>query len=189
MNGTIGEIRLFAGNFAPRNWAFCDGQLLSIASNTALFSIIGTIYGGDGRTTMQLPDLQGRMAMGSGHAPGLSNVSQGQKGGAENTAVTLANLPAHTHTSSSEVAGTLKAYNKNGDSADPGGNYLAKAPGSGSHQNNYLGEARWTGDFMAPIATTENSGSTGGSQPMTNIQPTLALRFIICTLGTYPSRS
>ena len=109
MEDYIGIIKLFAGNFAPRAWAFCDGQLLSINQNTALFSILGTTYGGDGRTTFGLPDLRGRVPMHAGSGPGLSPRRLGEKGGAENTTLTASNLPAHSQT------GHLNLSNGKGD--------------------------------------------------------------------------
>ena len=95
--GMIGEVRLFAGNFAPRTWAFCEGQLLAISSNTALFSILGTTYGGDGRTTFGLPDLRGRSAVGPGNGPGLRSYRLGQRGGEEYKTLNITNLPIHSH--------------------------------------------------------------------------------------------
>ncbi|WP_319641560.1 tail fiber protein [Methanovulcanius yangii] len=95
--GTLGEVTLFAGNFAPRNWAFCQGQLLPISQNAALFSILGTTYGGDGRTTFALPDLRGRVVVGDGYGPGLSSVRLGQTGGVEQVTLTTSQLPAHLH--------------------------------------------------------------------------------------------
>lgn len=193
MNGTVGEIRLFAGNFAPRTWAFCDGQLLPIAQYTALFSILGTIYGGDGRTTFALPDLRGRTAIGAGRAPGLNDIRQGQKGGTEETFLNTTHLPSHTHTSSGTASGSLKAYADVGSTPDPTNNYLAEAPGSGSDQTNYALGNKWTppnDKYMADIDTTAISGTTGGSgDSMSNIQPTIGTRFVICLQGIYPSRS
>jgi microcystin-dependent protein len=93
----LGEIKMFAGTFAPRGWAFCDGQLLSIAQNSALFSILGTTYGGDGITTFALPDLRGRAALHAGHGPGLSSRELGEQGGEEETVLDVAQLPPHTH--------------------------------------------------------------------------------------------
>ena len=93
----VGEIRMFAGNFAPRGWAFCDGQLLAVSQNDALFSLFGTIYGGDGRTTFGLPDLRGRIPLHQGHGPGLSERRLGSKGGGENETLTINQMPSHTH--------------------------------------------------------------------------------------------
>src|SRR3982074_103263 len=97
MDGYIGEIRMFAGNFAPRNWATCDGQLLAIAQNTALFSILGTTYGGNGQTTFALPDLRGRGPTHAGQGPGLTNHVLGETGGAENVTLTVGQIPVHNH--------------------------------------------------------------------------------------------
>src|SRR6185295_12464655 len=113
----IGMIVMFAGNFAPRNWAFCNGQLLSIAQNTALFSILGTTYGGDGRTTFALPDLRGRVPIHPGQGPGTSNYSLGQQGGVENVTVTQNQLPAHSH--------GVNAVAQGGNQASPVGNLPA----------------------------------------------------------------
>src|SRR3954468_23228168 len=93
----LGEIRMFGGNFAPRGWAFCNGQILSIAQNTALFSLLGTTYGGNGQTTFGLPDLRGRVAVSAGQGPGLSNYSLGELAGSESVTLTSANMPAHNH--------------------------------------------------------------------------------------------
>jgi microcystin-dependent protein len=93
----VGEIRMFAGNFAPRGWSFCNGQLMAISQNSALFSLIGTIYGGDGRTTFALPDLRGRVPLHAGEAPGLSHYALGQRGGAEQVALSVEHLPNHNH--------------------------------------------------------------------------------------------
>src|SRR3954471_16909667 len=98
MDGTIGEIRLFAGNFAPRNWAFCNGQLMPIAQNTALFSILGTTFGGNGQTTFGLPDFRGRVSVGTGQGTGLTNHDLGEQSGTENVTLSTAQMPAHTHT-------------------------------------------------------------------------------------------
>src|SRR5690242_20983611 len=110
MEGTIAEIRMFAGNFAPRNWAFCASQILSIAQNTALFSLLGTTYGGNGQTTFALPDFRGRTPVGWGQGPGLSNYDLGQVGGTETSTLTVQTMPAHTHT----LTGNLAMGAKNG---------------------------------------------------------------------------
>ena len=117
----IAQITLFAGNFAPRAWAFCDGQLLPINSNTALFSLIGTIYGGDGRTTFALPDLRGRAAMHAGRGPGLTQRNLGSSGGQESVVLTAGQLPPHSH--------TLNATNAPGDKGGPAGKMLAAGHG------------------------------------------------------------
>ena len=138
----IGQIQMFGGNFAPRGWALCDGQLLAISSNSALFAIIGTIYGGDGRTTFGLPDLRGRMPFHWGSGPGLPNVTIGQKGGNLTTILSVPNLPPHMHT----VA--AKCNTNGGTSNDPEGN-VPNASGA-----SLIYGAAGTGEFMAPSTTS-----------------------------------
>jgi len=167
----IAEIRIFAGNFAPRGWAFCNGQLLPIAQNTALFSLIGTTYGGDGRTTTGLPNLQNRAPMHPGNGPGLSSRRLGQKGGADTVALTASNLPTHTH--------SMKGVSDAPNQSSPAGARLAAAP---MYEN---GDTTGTLADLADNATS-NSG-TGVAH--NNEQPYLGLIFIIALIGTYPSRS
>lgn len=167
MNPFIGQIMLFGGNFAPRGWAFCKGQLLPIAQYTALFSILGTTYGGDGRTTFALPDLQGRVAMSSGHGPGLSTRPLGQKTGTQTNTLTILNLPQHNHTC------TVSTSTEAGTETIPG--YLGATPIYSEDKNtNYGG------------VTVSN---TGNNQAVNNIAPVLALNYIIALEGTFPSRS
>lgn len=167
----IAEVRIFAGNFAPRGWAFCNGQLLPIAQNTALFSLIGTTYGGDGRTTTALPNLQDRVPMHAGRGPGLSNRRLGEKGGADTVALTNGQIPSHTHT----MRGVSNAPNV----SPPSGARLAAAP---------MYEAGDSGGLGA-MASAAMSINTGGGQPHNNLQPYLGLYFIIALVGVYPSRS
>ena len=176
MEGYIAEIRMFAGNFAPRNWAFCQGQLLSIAQNTALFSLIGTIYGGNGQTTFALPDLRGRVALGVGQGPGLSNYDVGQVGGVESVTLATTQIPAHSH--------PLNGSNSAGTSNAPTGNYPAVVTDPTANPMNAYGTA-------APIVAMNAAsvGNTGGSQPHTNLQPHLAVSYIICLAGIFPSRN
>jgi microcystin-dependent protein len=174
MEGMIGEIRMFGGNFAPRTWALCEGQLLPINSNQALFSILGTTYGGDGRTTFGLPDLRGRFALGEGQGPGLTDRRLGQKFGSETNTLTVANLPSHNHSSTSIQIGV---------SSEPGE--------SDSPVDSYMGETSEdlyveSQDANAGAGT---SGATGGGQSTNNIQPYLAVNYIICLQGVFPSRS
>jgi microcystin-dependent protein len=173
MEPFLAEIKLFAGNFAPRGWAFCDGQLLPINQNQALFSLLGTMYGGDGRTTFALPDLRGRVPVHPGNGPGLSPYSIGQMGGAETVTLTVQQLPAHSH--------SLNANAQNGDTSDPPGSSLADTKGSDK-------------DYMkSGVVNTEMSpnsiGATGGGQAHENRQPYLAVSYIIALQGIYPSRS
>ena len=168
----IAEIKIFAGNFAPRNWAFCNGQLLPIAQNTALFSLVGTIYGGDGRTTFGLPNLQGRAPMHPGYGPGLSPRQLGQTGGTESVTLTAAQMPSHAH----QAQGSLSTANAN----VPSGSTLL---GSTPTQYTYASGSADNVD-MAP----DSLATTGGGQPHSNMQPYLAINFIIALLGVYPGR-
>lgn len=167
----IGEIIMFGGNFAPRGWAFCDGQLLPIASYTALFSLLGTTYGGDGRTTFALPDLRGRVPLHAGNGPGLTSRTQGEKAGIEEVTLSIAQIPSHDH--------ALPASQDFGDAKEPNANVPAKADDG---ERNYSAAAS-TDTYLQPTA------STGGSQSHTNMQPYLGVRFIIALEGIYPSRS
>ena len=168
----IAEIRIFAGNFAPRSWAFCNGQLLPVAQNTALFSLVGTTYGGDGRTTFGLPDLQGRAPMHPGRGPGLTARRLGERTGAETATVSDAQMASHSHTArGSENAASASA---------PAGNYVARGAGRGV--NRYL-------NADTSIGASKELLSTGGGQAHNNMQPFLSLNFIIALQGEYPSRS
>jgi len=165
----VGEVRMFAGNFAPRGWAFCDGQLLAVSQNDALFSLLGTIYGGDGRTTFGLPDLRGRIPIHAGHGPGLSQRRLGAKGGAEKVALTVNQLPSHDHPATA-TTGTAT-------SRDPVGNAPASALA-----DVYI-------DELAPIPLSPQAiSNVGGSRDHTNLMPFLCIHFIIALYGIYPSR-
>lgn len=166
----IGEIRMFAGNFAPVGWAFCDGQLQSIAENSALFALIGTIYGGDGQTTFALPDLRGRVPISQGSGPGLSLRTMGESVGVESVTLLQNQMPAHSH---SQVASTSPASLSSGP---------AGAPATPS-TNLYAGGN--VDAVMAPAAVS----SAGGSQPHSNMAPYLALNFIIALYGIFPARN
>ena len=169
----VGEIRMFAGNFAPRGWAFCDGQLLAVSQNDALFSLLGTIYGGDGRTTFGLPDLRGRIPIHAGTGPGLSPRRLGAKGGAENVRLTTNQLPSHNH--------ALQAVAAAGNTANPANAHLANAAGG----NPFLNPATTTKTNMSSSVV----GNTGGGQSHTNLMPTLCVHFIIALFGIFPSRN
>lgn len=166
----VGEIRMFAGNFAPRGWAFCDGQLLAVSQNDALFSLFGTTYGGDGRTTFGLPDLRGRVPVHAGDGPGLSPRRLGAKGGAESVTVTTNQLPSHTHQAHGASA--------IGTDPNPGGTVVAS---SSVMQPYYVGTA------TQPMSSNSIT-SVGGSRNHTNIQPFLCVHFIVALVGIYPSR-
>ena len=168
----IGEIRLFGFDFAPTGWAQCNGQLLAINQNTALFSILGVTYGGNGTTTFALPNLLGQAPLGAGQGPGLSDRVLGESGG--EAVVTLLNsqMPAHTHTAA--------ASTNVGDQSTPANTLWATGAG-GRGQNFYA-----TGADVA--MSSQAIGPAGGSQPHNNLPPYLALNFCICMVGIYPPR-
>lgn len=172
-NPFIGEIRMFGGNFAPRGWALCDGQLLAISQNQALFSLFGTLYGGDGRTTFGLPELRGRVPLHQGQGPGLSNRSIGQRLGAENATVSANELPAHSH--------ELQGSNNFGGDTSPANNL----PGTGSGINLYSNDPAAVGVTMQGNAIT----ATGGGQTHANVMPFQCVNFIVSLVGVYPSRN
>ena len=163
----LGEIRIFPYNFAPRGWALCNGQILSIAQNTALFSLLGTTYGGNGQTTFALPDLRGRVPNSSGQGPGLSSYSLGQVGGTEAVTLTQQELPSHNH--------AVNSTNADATSSRPGGNFPAAGGGYNSAPSNN----------MAPAMIA----NAGGNQPHNNVQPYLTLNYCIALEGIYPSRN
>ena len=166
MDPFIAEIILFAGNFAPRGWALCDGHLLPINQNQALFLLLGTYYGGDGKTTFALPDLRGRVPVSQGGGPGLSNYNLGEKGGTERNTITVGQMPAHNH-----VVTVPTSTEAGGESTGPLDASL----------------------IYAEEANATYSGATashnGGGQSVNNVQPYLALNYIISLQGTFPSRT
>ena len=174
MEGYIATILLFGGNFAPMNWALCNGQLVSIASNTALFSLIGTYYGGNGTTTFGLPDLRGRVAVGAGQGPGLANIVIGQTGGTENVTLLSTNMPSHTH----QLLGSTLA----GSTAVPTGALLAN---TGTLDKEYTP----TSGASNTVMNAASIGLAGNSIPFNNRNPYLGLTYIICAYGIYPSRN
>lgn len=167
----IGEIRLFAGNFAPLGFAFCHGQLLPIAQYDALFALIGTIYGGDGQTTFAVPDLRGRVPVHLGQGPGLSSRTIGQQMGAETVTLTTSHLPLHAHGQQASTNAVNAGY---GPTAAPGASATTSFYGSGAPQV-----------AMATNAVTPS----GGNVPHNNMAPYLALSFIIALEGIFPSRN
>lgn len=171
----LGEIRMFAGNFAPRGWAVCDGQLLSISQNTALFSILGTTYGGDGRSTFALPDLRGRAPIHTGTGPGLSPRPLGSKGGTETVTLTEAQMPQHTHDA---VCSTVQA-----DETSPEGNLWA----SKSRVNLYSADD--TNLDKQKLMSEDAITLAGSSQSHPNMQPYLTVNYIIALQGIFPSRN
>lgn len=175
MEQFIGQILMFGGNFAPRSWAFCNGQLLSISSNTALFSILGTTYGGDGRTTFGLPDLRGRVPVHAGDGPGLPVVKLGQKGGNASVTLNVSEIPAHAHGATIEAVSPL-----------PRGGVTVADP---ANAYNAQGGVYAMGKNATMAADSVSVGQTGGGQPHDNMQPYQAVNYIIALQGIFPSRS
>src|SRR4051794_22295228 len=161
MEAFIGQITIFAGNFAPRGWALCNGQLLAIAQNTALFSILGTTYGGNGQTTFALPDLRGRAPVHAGQGPGLSNYDLGQVGGSESTTLLQTQLPPHTH--------SVACSSDDATSGDPNGNFPS------SFTQKIYANAATPNKLMNGAMV----GAAGGGQPHNNLQPYSCVNFII----------
>jgi len=164
----IGQLMCVGFNFAPRGWAFCEGQLLPIAQNTALFSLLGTMYGGDGRTTFGLPDLRGRVPIGFGQGPGLSNYQQGSAGGSEAVTLTTQQMPSHSHAVNANNSDATDTVPTNQYPA-AGGAYTASNPNTTMNANMI--------------------GAAGGSQGHSNMQRYLTLNWIIALEGIFPSRS
>jgi len=182
MEPFIGQIIMFAGNFAPRDWAFCAGQLLPISQNTALFSLLGTTYGGDGRTTFALPDLRGRVPMHQGDGPGLSSYRLGQKGGIEGVTLNETQMPSHTHASSLSISSEI------GTTAKPEQTTFL-ATGVVQDGRTKLGDANIYSKTSNESMTCVNISNTGGSLSHENRQPYLAINYIIALNGIYPSRN
>lgn len=196
MSPFIGEIMTVPYNFPPRGWAYCAGQQLSIAQNTALFSLLGTIYGGNGTTTFALPDLRGRAAIGQGQGPGLSVYNLGQVSGTETVTLLSTQMPAHVH-SLAGATGTLNAVDLKATEQSPqAGAYLARgvdtAPTPDMTPEIYLPAAQGDPATKVPLAGVNVAGNTqiaGGSQPHSTMQPYLVLAPIIALEGVYPSRN
>ena len=176
MDPFIGTVIMFAGNFAPRGWAFCDGQLLSISSNSALFSILGTTYGGDGRTTFGLPDLRGRAPVHAGSGPGLTTRSLGTKSGAEAVTLTEAQIASHNH--------NMGVANAIGTTDAPAGNVLARPRVAGADPPVNAYTTPQNEQLKADAITM-----TGGGQSHANMPPFLVINFIIALVGIFPSRN
>jgi microcystin-dependent protein len=169
MDPFLGQIIMFAGNFAPRGWALCDGQLLPIAANQALFSILGTTYGGDGKTTFALPDLRGRVAIHPGQGPGLTPRRLGEKAGTETVSMTVNNLPPHNP--------AMNVVNGDAKAATPAGNL----PGNAQTQLYSSGQP-------SAQMNAQAIGNTGEGQPVPVVQPFECVNYIIALQGIFPSR-
>ena len=180
MDEFIGIIKMFAGNFAPQGWAFCNGQVLPINQYTAVFSILGTTYGGNGTTNFALPDLRSRVPVGMGQGPGLSNYVLGQVAGTEATTLLASNLPAHNHIITGNVK--IPVNDSNADADGPVGAYLG-TPSEAIYSSSQNG--------FAANADTSNltTAMVGNNIPISNLQPYLGVNYIICLNGIYPSRA
>ncbi|HNP69395.1 MAG TPA: tail fiber protein [Aequorivita sp.] len=165
---TLAEISMFGGNFNPRQWANCDGQLLPINSNQALFSLLGTTYGGDGRTSFGLPEMRGRVAVHTGSGPGLTPRQMGQKSGAETNTLIIAQMPSHGHAINAKAEGTTD---------DPNGAFIA---GDGTNAFGVSSDVAMSNTSVA---------NTGGGQAVNNMQPYMVVRYIIALQGVFPSRN
>lgn len=183
MEPFIGQVIMFGGTFAPRGWALCDGQLLAISQNEALFSILGTTYGGDGRTTFGLPDLRGRAALHEGSGPGLSTRRLGQKGGAQAVTLNTNTMPSHNH--GATASGTVMVTEEDGTTNEVAGNSLANSTSG----NVYTADAANATLHADTLNVNVNLAPNGGSSSHNNMPPFQCVHFIIALIGTYPSRS
>ncbi len=170
----VAEIRIFAGNFAPKGWAFCDGQILSISQNTALFSLLGTTYGGDGKSNFALPNLQGAAPMQAGQGPGLSLRDLGEVGGEPTVTLLQTEMPVHGH--------PAQCNSGSGDLNSPANTTWSKAHTGKTPLNTYSASNPPTNVFLSPLP------AAGGNQPHNNMPPNLGLNFIIALQGIYPPR-
>lgn len=191
MEPFLAMIMLWPCNFAPRGWAFCAGQLLSISQNSALFALLGTTYGGNGVTTFALPDLQGRVPIGAGNGPGLSPYVLGQEAGSESVTLLTTQMPAHTHAIS--ITLNLQVNNTNGSQSVPTSTYnVLAAPYDASNDNPIQGYNNATPNTTLNVGATPATGTispVGGSQPFSIIQPYLAIYYCIALEGIFPSRN
>jgi len=170
----VAEIRIYPFNFPPKGWAFCDGQLLPLSQNTALFSLLGTTYGGDGKSTFALPDMQGNSPMHPGQGPGLSLHDLGETGGSETVSLLESEIPAHSH--------ALMASSDQGDNNAPATRMAAKPIGRGNNLYN-------TANSGLQLMNPSELAPAGGDQPHNNMQPYLTLNFCIALQGVFPPRT
>jgi microcystin-dependent protein len=181
MEGTIGFVTGFAGNFAPKNWSYCSGQVLNIASNTALFSILGTVYGGNGTTTFALPNLCGRVVVGVGSGPGLSTYVLGQTGGGESDSMTSLQLPTHVHPVN--VVASDYATDNDASVQNPvGGIYARDTNGIAPYSNSQTVN-------MAPWQAALTMAPTGNGVAFPILRPLTAINYVVCMYGVYPARN
>ncbi|MEM1326682.1 MAG: tail fiber protein [Bacteroidota bacterium] len=185
MEPILGQLQLFAFNFAPRGWAMCNGQLLSISQYSALFSLLGTTYGGDGRSTFALPDLRGRVPIHFQQSPGLSNYALGQRGGVEQTALTIEQMPSHTHQFTGSVS--LKAADERADSSRASNDgFAAITDGSAIYANDPTFD---NNSIIQGLQSDFGLDAAGGGIPHDNRPPFLAMNWCIALMGIYPSRN
>lgn len=192
MDQFISTILIWPPNFAPSGWALCAGQLMAISQNTALFSLLGTMYGGDGVTTFALPDLRSRVPLGAGQGPGLSPYNVGQSGGSENVTLTTNTIAAHTHTATpAGLSATAPAVTTVGTTNQPSPSVALAAPTDAARNPLNIYSSATASQHLAPGTVTGSIsvGSAGGGQPHPNIQPFLAVNYIIALQGIYPSRA
>lgn len=183
MEPFIGQIMMFGGNFAPAGWAFCDGRILNIMDNPALFSVLGTSYGGDGRTTFALPDLRGRVPIHPNNARGLSITRLGAKGGAETVVLNQTEMPVHNHTGFGTIKASSEQTNVQSKSNSPENTYPSPLP------ENILGYSKDANTQMMNGGVNVEISGAGGGKPHYNMQPFLCVNFIIAIEGTYPQRT
>jgi microcystin-dependent protein len=181
MEGTIAVVTCFGAEWAPKNWASCNGQLLPISQNQALFSLLGTTYGGNGVTTFGLPDLRGRRPVSPGQGIGLSNYVLGEMTGTETVTLSIPNLPMHTH--NNELTLVLDADSNPGGVTRPVNTYPAMA------DNSYAASPTAAPNQMVPPTYAVAIGTTGSSQPVPVLMPYLVVNYIICLYGIFPSRN
>lgn len=191
MDDYLGTIKCFAFNFAPRNWAQCDGQLLAISQFQSLFALLGTTYGGDGRTTFALPNLRGRIPIGDGNAPGLSNRPLGAAGGVEFNQLTTDQMATHDHSidltsQNAKATVNVPALNDEGTLEETENNIIANhanafAPASGADTT--------MAEFLSPLEGSAQSSNVGTNAAINNMQPFLALNYCICLNGIFPPRN
>jgi microcystin-dependent protein len=190
----LAEIMPFAGNFAVRGWAYCDGQLLPISQNTALFSLIGTIYGGDGRTTFALPDLRGRSIVHPGNGPGLDSIRLGERGGAQTHTLNIGEMPSHNHLIAGAPAVQVTTTSEDGEDSVPNGNFLGKSVVSGvsASVDLYASDASSGTGLLSGVAAsagTLSAAINGGGQSFGIRSPYLGINMEIALVGVFPSRS
>lgn len=178
----IGEIKIFGFNFSPQSYQLCSGQIMSIAQNTALFSLLGTTYGGNGQTTFALPDLRGRMPIGQGQGPGLPNYIMGQLSGTTNVTLLTANLPAHVHAAQG-ISINMPVSNSGGDTDSPQGAYLA------NNGSEVFSSEPTAGAHYGPLIASGTTSATGSNIPVSIMNPYLTINYSIAIYGIFPSRN